>query len=250
MAIKGGRILAVGSTKHVMEFHRGPATKVIDAGQRRLIPGLNDSHSHYLRGGNSFTGELRWDGVPSLAIALDMVKQQAAVTPKGEWVRVVGGFSPWQFSERRMPTPEELDAVAPNTPVFVQYFYSEIVMNKAGLKALNITKDAKFPEGSETGKDAAGNPNGVFKATPSPHILYGLLAKLPSFDRGTSEQSSQYLFDQLARFGLTSVIDAGGGGFNFPDDYAASIQVMRAKKLPLRVSFYLFTQNPGKELDD
>ncbi|MGN6825935.1 amidohydrolase [Paucibacter sp. M5-1] len=250
VAIKGGKILAVGSTEKVMLNHRGTATKVIDAGQRRLIPGLNDSHSHYLRGGMSFTGELRWDGVPSLSIGLDMVKQQAAVTPKGQWVRVVGGFTPWQFSEKRMPTPQELDAVAPNTPVFVQYFYSEIVINKAGLRALNITKDTKFPEGSETVKDAKGNPTGVFRATPSPNILYGLLAKLPTFDQATAEQSSQYFFHQLARFGLTSVIDAGGGGFNFPDDYAASIQVMRAKKLPLRVSFYLFTQNPGKELED
>ncbi len=250
VAIKGGKILAVGSSAQVMKHHRGPRTKVIDAGQRRLIPGLNDSHSHYLRGGSSFTGELRWDGVPTLAKALAMVKQQAAVTPKGQWVRVVGGFTPWQFAERRMPTPEELHSAAPDTPVFIQYFYSEIVINKAGLRALSITKDTQFPEGSETSKDADGNPSGVFKATPSPNILYGLLAKLPSFDRATAEQSSQYLFHQLARFGLTSVIDAGGGGFNFPDDYQASLQVMRAKKLPLRVSFYLFTQHPGKELED
>ncbi|WP_067269609.1 amidohydrolase [Mitsuaria sp. 7] len=250
VAIKGGKILAVGTTEQVMHNHRGSATKVIDAGQRRLIPGLNDSHSHYLRGGNTFTGELRWDGVPSLAIALDMVKQQAAVTPKGQWVRVVGGFTPWQFKEQRLPTPQELDAVAPDTPVFIQYFYSEIVINKAGLKALNITKDTQFPDGSETLKDASGNPNGVFRATPSPNILYGLLAKLPPFDAATAAQSTQYFFHQLARFGLTSVIDAGGGGFNFPDDYQVSMQVMRAKKLPLRVSFYLFTQHPGKELED
>lgn len=249
VAIKDGKILAVGSTPHVMRF-RGPKSKVIDAGQRRLIPGLNDSHSHYLRGGKSFTGELRWDGVPSLAIGMDMIKAQAAVTPKGQWVRIVGGFTPWQFAEQRMPTPKELDAIAPDTPVFIQYFYSEIVINTAGLKALNITKDSTFPDGSEVLKDEAGNPTGVFRATPSPNILYALLAKLPSFDATTAAQSSQYFFHQLARFGLTSVIDAGGGGFNFPDDYDVSLQVMRAKKLPLRVSFYLFTQHPGKELED
>jgi predicted amidohydrolase YtcJ len=250
VAIKDGKILAVGSTEKVMQHHRGPATQVVDAGQRRLIPGLNDSHSHYLRGGTSFTGELRWDGVPTLAIALDMVKKQAEITPKGQWVRVVGGFTPWQFDERRMPTPQELTDAAPDTPVFIQYFYSVVVLNRAALAALDLTKDTKFPEGSEAEKGAAGNLTGVFKATPSPNIFYGLLARLPTFDQATAEQSSQYLFHQLARFGLTSVIDAGGGGFNFPDDYAASIQIMKARKLPLRVSFYLFTQNPGKELED
>ena len=249
IAIKDGKIVAVGRAGEVLRYV-GATTKVLDARQRRLIPGLNDSHSHYLRGGTSFTIELRWDGVPSLAYALDMIKAQAAVTPKGQWIRVVGGFTPWQFKESRMPTPAELTAASPDIPVYVQYFYSVVVMNKAGVSALEITKDTPDPGGGTIERDSSGNPSGVFRATPNPNIFYGLLAKLPVLDQATAEVSTQHIFRELARFGLTSVIDAGGGGFDYPKDYAAPMQTMKAGKLPLRVSFYLFTQHPGKELED
>jgi len=70
---------------------------------RRL--GLNDSHLHLIRGGLNYNLELRWEGVPSLAIALEMLKRQAENIPAApQWVRVVGGWSEFQFAERRMPT--------------------------------------------------------------------------------------------------------------------------------------------------
>ena len=65
VAVADGKILAVGSADEVMR-QRGPATVVIDAGGRTVIPGLNDSHLHLIRGGLSYNMELRWDGVPSL----------------------------------------------------------------------------------------------------------------------------------------------------------------------------------------
>src|SRR3546814_10914541 len=82
-------------------------TRVIDAGGRRVIPGLNDSHTHLIRGGLNYNMELRWEGVPSLADALRMLRSQAARTPAPQWVRVVGGWSEFQFAERRMPRSEE-----------------------------------------------------------------------------------------------------------------------------------------------
>src|SRR3546814_7145238 len=91
-------------------------TRVIDAGGRRVIPGLNDSHTHLIRGGLNYNMELRWEGVPSLADALRMLKTQAEHTPAPQWVRVVGGWSEFQFAERRMPTLDEINAAAPDTP--------------------------------------------------------------------------------------------------------------------------------------
>ncbi|WP_295990402.1 amidohydrolase [Rugamonas sp.] len=249
VAIKDGKIIAVGATAEMAPY-RQAATVVIDAGGRRLIPGLNDSHSHYLRGGTSFSAELRWDGVPTLRQAIDMVRVQARRTPDPEWVRVVGGFTPWQFAEHRLPTPDELSAAAPSTPVFVQYFYSVIVLNKAAIKALNLTRDTPEPVGGTIERDANGDPTGVVRATPDPGIFYSLLAKLPKLEPKAAANSTQQLFQQLARFGLTSVIDAGGGGFTYPDDYATSVHLVQSGKLPLRVSFYLFAQHPGKEFDD
>ena len=79
------------------EFERGPETKVIDLKGRRVIPGLYDSHLHVIRGGLNYNMELRWEGVPSLSLALEMLREQAARTPAPQWVRVVGGWSEFQF---------------------------------------------------------------------------------------------------------------------------------------------------------
>src|ERR1700684_2175722 len=85
---KDERIVRVDDAE---EYERGPDTQVIDLQGRRVIPGLNDSHLHVIRGGLNYNMELRWDGVPSLADALRMLKEQAQRTPVGQWVRVVGG---------------------------------------------------------------------------------------------------------------------------------------------------------------
>ena len=98
VAINDGRFVGVDDAE---SYERGPDTKVIDLKGRRVIPGLNDSHMHVIRGGLTYNLELRWDGVPSLADALRMLKEQAQRTPPGQWVRVIGGWSEFQFAERR-----------------------------------------------------------------------------------------------------------------------------------------------------
>src|SRR5438552_1460781 len=122
VAVAGGLIVAVGSDGDALSF-RGPATQVIDLGGRRAIPGLNDSHLHVIRGGLNFNMELRWDGVPSLADAMRRLKEQAWRTPPPQWVRVVGGWNELQFAERRLPSIEEINAVSPETPVFILHLY-------------------------------------------------------------------------------------------------------------------------------
>lgn len=90
VAIKDGRFLAVGSDQDILSY-RGVNTQVIDVNKRTAVPGLNDSHLHVIRGGLNYNLELRWDGVPSLADALRMLREQAQRTPPPQWVRVVGG---------------------------------------------------------------------------------------------------------------------------------------------------------------
>ncbi|MGE0866191.1 MAG: amidohydrolase family protein, partial [Vicinamibacterales bacterium] len=96
LAIRDRRFVAVGAESEI-RAHATERTQVIDAGGRRIIPGLNDSHIHVIRGGLNYNLELRWDGVPSVADALRRLKQQAAITPPPQWVRVVGGWSEFQF---------------------------------------------------------------------------------------------------------------------------------------------------------
>ena len=109
-AIKDGRFLAVGSDREVLALADG-RTKIIDLKGRSVLPGLFDNHTHVVRGGLNFNMELRWDGVRSLADAMDMLKRQVAITPAPQWVRVVGGFTEHQFAEKRLPTIEEINAL-------------------------------------------------------------------------------------------------------------------------------------------
>ena len=133
--------------------------RCIDLKGRRVIPGLNDSHLHVIRGGLNYNMELRWDGVPSLADGLRMLKEQAQRTPPGQWVRVVGGWSEFQFAERRMPTLDEINAAAPDTPVFILHLYCRALLNQAALRACGYTKDTPNPPGGEIQRDRRGNPD-------------------------------------------------------------------------------------------
>ncbi|MFO7645272.1 MAG: amidohydrolase family protein [Desulfosarcina sp.] len=171
VAIRDGLFEAVGSDEQIMRL-RAESTQIIDLNKQTVIPGLNDSHTHVIRGGLHYNMELRWEGVPSLADALRMLKAQAARTPAPQWVRVVGGWSEFQFAERRMPTLSEINAAAPDTPVFVLHLYDRALLNAAALHAVGITKDSPDPPGGVIRRDRSGNPTGMLVAQPNALILY------------------------------------------------------------------------------
>ena len=249
VAIRAGRFVAVGTDAEVMAY-RGEQTQVIDVGGRTVIPGLNDSHMHPIRGGLNYTMELRWDGVPSLADALRMLRAQAQKTPPPQWVRVVGGWTEFQFAEHRMPTLDEINAVAPDTPVFVLHLYDRAFLNRAALRAVGYTKDTPDPPGGEIQRDKAGNPTGLLIAQPNATILYATLAKGPKLSPEEHMSSTRLLMRELNRFGLTSVIDAGGGFQQYPEDYAVMTALHEQGLLTLRFAYNLFTQKPKEELHD
>jgi predicted amidohydrolase YtcJ len=247
LAVKDGKIVAVGDEADVKKLE-GSGTKAIDAGGRTLIPGLNDSHLHAVRGGRFYNLELRWDGVKSLKRGLEMIHEQADRTPKGQWVRVIGGWTPYQFEERRMPTVAELNEAAPDTPVFVLFLYSQALMNKAGANALKLTTASKPPEGGRYEFTEGGGV--ILHADPSPMILYSTIALLPQLSAKEQINSTRQFYRELNRFGLTSVIDPGGGGHVYPGDYQASKKLADNGQLPLRIANYLFAQKAGTELQD
>jgi predicted amidohydrolase YtcJ len=249
VAIRDGRFLAVGDTEHVMRF-REAGSQVIDLNGRTVIPGLNDSHLHLIRGGLNYNLELRWEGVPSLADALRMLKEQADRTPNPQWVRVVGGWSEFQFAERRMPTLEEINAAAPDTPVFILHLYDRALLNRAALRAVGYTRDTPNPPGGEIQRDAAGNPTGMLIARPNAMILYATLAKGPKLPYDLQVSSTRQFMRELNRLGITSAIDAGGGFQNYPEDYSVVEELDRNKQLTIRIAYNLFTQNKGQELED
>lgn len=249
VAVKDGRFLAVGHDAEIMAL-KGPETKVIDLKGKRVLPGLIDNHTHVIRGGLNFNMELRWDGVRSLADAMDMLKRQVAITPPPQWVRVVGGFTEHQFAEKRLPTIEEINAVAPDTPVFILHLYDRALLNGAALRAVGYTRDTPNPPGGEITRDANGNPTGLLLAKPNARILYATLAKGPKLPFDYQVNSTRHFMRELNRLGVTGVIDAGGGFQNYPDDYAVIQKLADEGQMTVRLAYNLFTQKPKQEKDD
>src|SRR5436190_8008420 len=249
VAIQNRRFISVGSNEEIMRL-RASNTETIDLGGRTVIPGLNDSHMHPIRGGLNYNMELRWDGVPSLADAMRMLKEQAQRTPPPQWVRVIGGWTEFQFAERRMPTLDEINQAAPDTPVFVLHLYDRAFLNRAALRAVGYTKDTPEPIGGEIQRDKEGNPTGLLIARPNAMILYATFGKGPKLSEEDQMNSTRHFMRELNRFGVTSAIDAGGGFQNYPDDYQVINELHKRDEMTVRLAYNLFTQRPKQELAD
>jgi predicted amidohydrolase YtcJ len=249
VAIADGRFLSVGRARDV-EATASATTKRIDLQGRRVIPGLIDSHMHIIRSGLSYNLELRWDGVRSLSTALQMLKAQVDRTPAPQWVRVIGGFTEHQFVEKRLPTIDELNAIAPDTPVFILHLYDRALLNGAALRAVGYNKATPNPPGGEIVRDRNGNPTGLLLAQPNAAILYATLAKGPKLPEEYQKNSSRHFMREVNRLGVTGVIDAGGGFQNYPEDYRIIEELHAAGELTVRLAYNLFTQKPKEELAD
>lgn len=249
VAIAGGRFTQIGTDREILPL-AGPGTRVIDLQGRSVLPGLIDNHLHIIRGGLNFNMELRWDGVRSLADAMAMLRRQVAVTPAPQWVRVVGGFTEHQFAEKRLPTIAELNAVAPDTPVFILHLYDRALLNAAALRAVGYTRETPAPPGGEIVRDSAGNPTGLLLAKPNAAILYATLAKGPKLPHDYQVNSTRHFMRELNRLGVTGAIDAGGGFQAYPDDYAVIQELADADQLTIRLAYNLFTQKPKQEKED
>ena len=249
LAIRGGNIVAVGSAAEI-ESLRGPGTQVIDAGGRTVIPGLNDGHTHFIRGGLTYTNEVRWDGVPSLAEGLRRVREQAQRTPAPHWVQVIGGWTWAQFAEQRHPTLEEINAATGDTPCMIMHLYDRAWLNRAGIRALGWTKDTPNMFGGAIERDASGNPTGLVMSTTSLASLVSVWLRIPRLSPEDQILSTRHFMREHNRLGVTSVVDAGGGGQNYPDNYAAIAKLAADGQMTLRIGYTLFAQAPGKELDN
>lgn len=249
IGIRDGRVTVLGDDADVLSQVSADTT-VIDAQNRRVIPGLNDSHLHVIRGGLNYVLELRWDGVPSLTIAMQMLREQAARTPRGQWVRVVGGFTKEQFAEKRLPTLAELNQAAPDTPVFILNLYQSALLNRAALEAAGFSKETPNPRGGQIVRGRRGEPTGMLLAAPGALLLYSTLAKAPQLSASDQKTSTRQYLRELNRFGLTSAIDAAGGFQQFPDNYGTVMELAEEGNLSVRIAYHLFPQVAGQEIDD
>ena len=251
LAARDGVFVAVGSEADVAPL-RGPFTSVVDAGGRRVIPGLHDAHTHSIRGGINYTYELRWDDVDSLEEGLHLLRQQAERTPEGQFVRVVGGFSEFQFKEKRLPAVAELNAVAPNTPVLIHHLYKLTLLNDAAVKFFGYDRPGHPTYPGGTIEKVDGDPTGRLIADPSGLLLYRTLVSAPRPSIDEQINSSIQYMDELNALGITSVSDAGGGGMEFPDadPYRATRWLHERGLMTVRTGYHTFPQVAGDEYGD
>src|SRR6266849_7725670 len=149
-----------------------------------------------------------------------------------------------------MPTLDEINAIAPDTPVFVLHLYDRALLNAAALRAVGYTTDTPPPPAGEIQRDRHGNPTGLLIARPNAMILYATLAKGPKLGFEDQVNSTRHFMRELNRLGITSVIDAGGGFQNYPDDYRVVSDLARRGELTVRIAYNLFTQRPKQEKED
>ncbi|HWV93608.1 MAG TPA: amidohydrolase family protein, partial [Vicinamibacterales bacterium] len=210
IAVKGDRIVAVGSSQEIAKL-AGPGTRTVDLRGRTAIPGLIDNHLHLLRAGNTWELELRFDGIYSRKQAVEMLRERAKTVGAAGWVFNIGGWATAQFADDRKPfTREELDAIAPDNPVALQESYYQVFLNSRALKEFGIEAGKPDPPDFVPGsiqRDAAGKPTGIIRGDIA--ATRPVAARMPKLAPERLEASTLQLVQDVNRAGLTSFGVAG-----------------------------------------
>lgn len=236
LAARDGKFIAVGTNEQIRGL-AGPGTRIVDAGGRTVLPGLIDAHIHMFRAGFWWKHEVRVDEAQTLPEILDAIRARAEKTPPGTWILTLGGWHFSQIKERRMPTREELDAVAPNHPVYIQALRDRGQMNSAAIRASGITAATKTPVGVILGKDESGNFNGLIGGFAGARFAESAFPKLTFEDK---VEGLRFVMRDFNAAGLTSVGEGTGLGIS-DDDYQVMFELWRRRQMTVRMAVHVFT---------
>ena len=243
LAVRGGRVVFAGSNDEARAY-AGAGTRVVDLGGRRVIPGLVDSHIHFVRAGLTWNDEVRWEGVADLAAGLGRITKAAGRLAPGQWIRVIGGWHPAQFADRAEPDRADLDRAAPGHPVFLQFGYDWGKLNSRAMQEIDLRRAlAEGVDPACVDLDADGAPTGVVCGMAALRWLYWQLPE-PTLEEQIA--STAAASRELSRRGLTGVID-GGGSNSGPDVYRAVYETWRRGQLTLRTRLLVHAARPGLE---
>ena len=246
IAIKDQKILAIGSNAAIDKY-AGPKTQKINANRQLIIPGLIDSHMHAIRAGLSYTSEVSWIGVKTIAQALDRIRVAAKQKPIGSWIIVAGGWVPEQFQDGIIPSQEQLLQAAGDHPLYIQKLYSSVFISPGGLEELGIASNAELLSRLEALTDKNGNATGWMNGNA--RTISDLFDFLPNTTQDSQYESTKNFFLELNRLGITGVYDPGG--YNFPLASYKSLWELQSKRaLSIRVAYSLSAPNRGSELSD
>jgi hypothetical protein len=199
VAVLGDRIVAVGVNADVDSW-RGPRTQVIDAGGKLLLPGFNDAHVHFVSGGKQLDS-IKLNDANSAQEFARRIGERAKITPKGEWI-LDGNWDETKWSPSNMPTKELIDALTPDTPVFVSRYDGHMgLANSAALKLAGITAQTPDPPGGTVVRDAEGNPTGALKDAATDYID----KVIPPLSHDQRMKAARRALAYAAAVGVTSV---------------------------------------------
>jgi predicted amidohydrolase YtcJ len=213
IAIKGEKIIAVGTTKKISGLVDKSSTKVIEAGGRLVIPGFNDAHVHFGPLDSDYI-ELRYTTDPS--VITKKVEEQVARSKPGELIK--GGH--WEhemFIDRKWPSKELIDKVSPDNPVVLNRADGHsVLVNSYVLKKSGITRDSKNPFGGEIQKDpVTGEPTGILKENAENLIRTGAVKadRSPEEEAVRTHQGYLLALKEAREYGVTSIQIPGGADF-------------------------------------
>jgi hypothetical protein len=237
VAVRGDRLVFVGSSQDALEL-RGPETRVIDAAQATVVPGLQDAHGHFTGLGASLQ-VLRLRGTGSYDEIVEMVRARAAAARPGEWIQ---GRS-WDQNDwpvKDWPTHDKLTAAAPNNPVYLTRVDGHAALvNQAALDAAGITRSTPDPAGGRLIRSSTGDPTGVLVDSAQ-----GLVAsRIPPISPEQLEEQILLADGEARRLGLTTVHDAGTN----PATVAAYRRLIDAGRLKTRL--YVMLRGPLSMLE-
>ncbi|HEX7127450.1 MAG TPA: amidohydrolase [Thermodesulfobacteriota bacterium] len=222
VAVRGGRILAVGPTA-ALEAHAGPNTRRIDLGGRTIVPGLFDAHPHVDREGLKTRGGIPIEGLRSVEAIVEVVREAARTAKPGEWIVLMPMGSPphdyvsrpEELEEGRFPTRHDLDAAAPDNPVYIRAVWGwwshrpfPSVANSQALARAGVTRDTAAPHNVEIVRDARGEPTGVFlERNYVPVLEYTLFRMLPRFTQEDRVEGVRQGVRTFTAAGTTAVFE-------------------------------------------
>jgi len=218
LTIKNGRIVDVGRARSL-----GPGTEKINLKGHTVIPGFVDSHAHFTRTGTNPGYETRWvETAFSIAELQQVIADRAATVPPGGFITAAGGWNQNQLAERRLPTKAELDAAAPNHPVYLN-------------GRTNSLGEAFFESRGINVDDVTGQVASTAQATAALRAIQTFEDKV----RGTADAIAF-----AAATGLTMIHDTSNLTVQ-PDDYAImnTLYHRSGRSLDVRMRHYRYWGN-------
>jgi hypothetical protein len=225
VAIKGNRILQVGSTEEIKKLVN-EKSKVINLEGRLMIPGFNDAHIHFLGGSIGLT-EVDLNNCNSIQELVGRIKKFALENPDKKWITGRG----WQYTmfEGGLPAKEILDSALSDRPVFVRAYDGHSAWaNTAALKLAMITKATKYTDFGEMVRNSKGEPTGAFKEGAMSLID----VSIPELTRGEKMSALRKGIQLAASLGITSIGNASGS----VDELKMYEELLKRNELTLRVA--------------